>query len=183
MDRSAHELKGALNGIALNLEVLRSRIASGKLDQKALEPFAEAGYREFDTATVLTEAVMFLGRGHRGEGPADVAVTLKHLAALLVPAARADGVELQVTGFDVPVPTTAAPDAVRAALAQGLLALIKEGGGSCRLEPGSDAVVRFSHQSASACSLGPVVTSTIAADGIRTQESDGALTLVFPSFR
>ena len=183
LNRSAHELKGALNGIALNLEVLRSRIDAGKLEQRALGPFAEAAYREFETATARAEALMALGREHRGQSPPDVAMTLKQLATLLVPAAKAEQVELAVEGYDVSAPTSAAPEAVRLALARGLLALIKEGGGKCMLEAGADAVVRFSHQSASACSLGPVVTSTIAADGIRTTESDGALTLVFPKSR
>lgn len=185
-------MKGALNGIALNLEVLRSRVASGKLEQQSLAPFAEAAYKEFEIATERTEAVLFLGREHRGDDPADVAMTLRQLATLLVPAAKAEGVELTVDGLDDPVPTSASADAVRLALGQGLLALIKEGGGMCRLttDERADAtaannpaaVVRFSHQSATACSLGPVVTSTIAADGIRTNDSDGTLTLVFPKF-
>jgi signal transduction histidine kinase len=177
---AAHEIKGALNGIALNLEVLRSRIDAAKTDKQSLAPFAEAAYQEFETLSARTEAHLFLARPHRGTEPADVAVTLKHMATMLVPAARSDGVVLEVGGYDVSVPTSAPASAVRVGLATGLLTLIKEGGGRCRLEPGAGAVVRFSHQSATACSLGPVVTSTIAAEGIRVQEDDGELTLVFP---
>lgn len=190
MNRSAHELKGALNGIALNLEVLRSRIASGNMDQKALGAFADAAYQEFETATARTEAVMFLGRD-QGAGQTDVALTLKQLATLLVPAAKAGGTSLTVEGYAVSAPTAASAPGIRLALAAGMLAYIKEENPptlnpvTCTLIPGKEPVVHFSHQSASAPpgSLGPVVTQAIAADGIRVQESDGELTLVFPKYQ
>jgi hypothetical protein len=181
--RAAHELTGALNGVALNLEVIRSRADASKGDAKSLSSFAEAAYKEFDSVTEQTAAVLFLSRPHRGGGAPDVALTLRHLARLLVPAAKADGQILTVEGTDASAPTAAPPASLRLALATGLLGLIKEGepgGGTCSLKGGLEPVVRFSHQSARACSLGPVVTKIIAADGIRVQEEGGELTLVFP---
>jgi len=121
--RAAHELKDALNGVTLNLEVLRSRSASGKGDAKSLESFAKAASDQLETLTARTEAVLFLARPQKGA--ADVAMTLKRLAVLLVPAAKADRITLTVEGYDVSMPTAAGPVAVQLALASGLLALIK----------------------------------------------------------
>lgn len=192
--RSAHEIKGALNGVALSLEVVRSRTAGGRKGDVA--DFAVAAADHLELLTARVEALMYLARDQKPPAPSDVGIILRHLAALLEPAAKADGGALTVEGLGAAESAlTSAPAlSARLALATGLLALIKEGGaGSCKLETvnepvtgafkGAGPVVRFSHQSARACSLGPVVTSTIAADGIRAQEKDGELTLVFPRSR
>ena len=180
MDRSAHEVKGALNGIALNLEVLRSRVSAGKFDEKSLGPFAEAAYNEFETASARVEALMFLGRG-KGSGQQDVAVTLKHLDRLLAPAAKADGTSLTIEGYDLSAETTAPPAAIRLALASPVLPLIKEGGAMrVRLEKGSETVVRFSHESAAAVNLDPEVTSALEQHGIKARRSPQDLQIVFP---
>lgn len=180
--RSAHEIKGALNGVALSLEVVRSRTAGGKKGDVA--DFATAAADHLELLTARVEALLYLARDPRPPAPADLGIILRHLAALLEPTARADGGALAVEGLGEPAVTSAPVAASRLALAAGLLALIKEGGsGSCRLTGGAEPVVRFSHQSATACSLGPEVTATVAADGIRVQETDGVLTLVFPKSR
>lgn len=180
LGKARHELRGALNGVAVNLEVVRSRVSAGKTDREALQPFVDAVSDQFQDVTARTQAVMFLA-GLKVDGADDVAKTLGHLAQLLVSAARADGTSLVVEGYDRSAPTSASPAAIRLALATGLMALIKEGGGICRLTHGREPVVRFSHQSASACSLGPEVTHTVRGHRIRIQESDGELTLVFPN--
>ena len=177
-----HEFRGAMNGVEVNMEVVRSRTAAGKFDHQALAPFLEAANDQLKEVQVRGESMHFFLRVHLGQvQEPDVALTLKHLATILVPAAKGEGATLEVTGYDTSAPTSAPAKAVALALASGLLALIKEGGsGTCQVKGGLEPVVRFSHQSASACSLGPVVTSTIAAEGIRVQEDDGELTLVFP---
>lgn len=186
--RSAHEIKGALNGVALSLEVVRSRTAGGKKGDVA--DFATAAADHLELLTARVEALLYLAREPRPPAPADLGIILKHLAALLEPTAKADGGALAVEGLGESAVTAAPVPASRLALAAGLLALIKEGGsGTCILKAVDTAVgkggpvVRFSHQSATACSLGPEVTATVAADGIRVQESDGVLTLVFPKSR
>jgi signal transduction histidine kinase len=179
---SAHEIKGALNGVALSLEVVRSRTAGGKKGDVA--DFATSAADHLELVTARVEALLYLTREANPPAPSDLGIILRHLAALLEPAAKADGGSLSVEGLKESALTSAPVAASRLALAAGLLALIKEGGtGGCRLTGGAEPVVRFSHQSATACSLGPEVTQTIAADGIRVQESDGALTLVFPKSR
>jgi hypothetical protein len=180
MQRAAHEMRNALNGATINLEVVRSRLIAGKTDLKSVGGFADAAYQQFEFATAWFESAMFLSRPHRGDGPADVAATLGHLAALLVPAAKADGIKLEVEGYQTSVTTSAPPMAVRLALASGLLALIKEGGGRCRLSGGPGAVVRFSHESAPVGDLDPALASALGNEHIRIRRSDKDLHIEFP---
>jgi hypothetical protein len=146
---------------------------------------------QFELLSARTESILFLARppkmGNSGNpeptsaGSADVALTLKHLATLFVPAIRADGGFLDAEGYEMPAPTTAPAPAVRLALATGLLLLARAGGpGRCRLETGSETVVRFSHESAVTGSLDPAITKVLADHRIRIQESGSELAIVFP---
>ena len=178
--QAAHEVKDAMNGVSLNLEVLRSRLSAGK-DAKSLEPFASAAAQQFETLAARTEAILYLARPPRSDARADLGVTLKHLAVLLVPAAKADGITLAIEGYHTSTPTPTSPLAVRLALAAGLLALIKEGGvGRCTLEAGSETVVRFSHESADVGDLDLGVASALGNENIRITRSDNDLQMVFP---
>jgi hypothetical protein len=178
-NRAAHEVKDALNGVSLNLEVIRSRSSNPHATLNGLEEFAMTAAEQLELLSARTEAVLFLARPPRD--PADIAVTLRHLASLLVPATKADGGLLSVDGYAQSVPTAAPAQATRLALAAGLLALIKEGGASrCRLETGSETVVHFSHESAGTCSLDPAIAAAIAEQRIRTERSDNDLLLLFP---
>ena len=126
------------------------------------------------------DALLCLTRPPRAE--VDVAAALRWLATLLVPAARSDNIPLHVDGYERPTPTTAPALATWLALAAGLLALIKEGGGRCVLAPEKgETVVRFSHESAGTCSLGDDVVSAITAHAIRTNRSGSDLLIIFPT--
>lgn len=177
-NRGAHEVKDVLNGVSLNLEVIRSRAASPAPRVDGLDLFAMTAAEQLELLSARIEAVLFLARPARE--PADVAVILRHLAALLVPATRADGGSLTVDGYWTSAPTRQPARATRLALASGLLALTRDGGTSrCRLETGSDIVVRFSHESAATRSIDPAIVSTITEHGIRHTRSDNDLLLVF----
>ena len=180
-NRAAHQLKGALNGVSVNLEVVRSRSAKGA-EAAAIEKFAAAAASQLELVSEQSEALLYLTR-NQNKPSVDVALVLRHLAALLVPAAQADQVGLSVAGHDRAAVTRAPERAVRLALATGLLALIKEGGGACRLEAGnagSDAVVRFSHESA-AVGIDQAVAAAIAEHEIRIGKTGSDLTLSFPA--
>src|SRR5436853_7637395 len=165
VNRAAHEVKDSLNGVSLNLEVIRSRSASLELQTQSFATFATSATDQLEQLSARTEAVLFLARPPRE--PADVAVTLKHLAALLVPTARSEGGSLTVQGYDRPAPTAAPGQATRLALAAGLVLLTKEGGCShCRLDSDGETVVRFSHESADTCSLDVTVAKAIAEHSI-----------------
>src|SRR5437016_10023630 len=104
VNRSAHEVKDSLNGVSLNLEVIRSRTARPEDNHQALLPFATSATEQLELLSARTEAVLFLARPARD--PADVGLALKHLAVLLVPSAKAQGGTLKVEGFQKSTPTT-----------------------------------------------------------------------------
>jgi signal transduction histidine kinase len=185
--RAAHEVKNALNGVHLNLEAIRSRAAKKGATMPELSGFVGAAADQLDMLTERTESLLFLARPHRSAAPADVGLTLRHLATLLVPAAKANGGTLEVEGSNQSVPTLAPALATRLALAAALLSLTKEGGvARCRLEtPVSGAadggtVVRFSHESARTCSIEPEIATAIGEHQIRTERSGSDLLIVFP---
>ena len=185
IDKAAHEIKDSLNGVSLNLEVVRSR---SERDGAAagLAQFAASAASQLENLTERTEALLFLARPAREGSQPDVALTLRHLATLLVPAAKADGVRLEVSGWERPAPTTAPSSGVRLALASGLLALMERGGsGRCSLDSTRDAVVRFSHESAETCSLDSATAASLAEQNIVIQRGDrversGDLLMIFP---
>ena len=180
---AAHEVKDSLNGVSLNLEVIRSRASrpNGAGDNSTFAAFATAASEQLELLAIRTEAVLFLARPARE--PADVAVVLGHLSSLLIPATKADGGRLAVEGYQTSAPTSAPAQATRLALAAGLLALTKDGNsGHCWLESGAEPVVRFSHESAVPCNLDPAIASAIAEHSIRTERSGSDLRIVFPGF-
>ncbi|HET9453132.1 MAG TPA: hypothetical protein VFO66_02510 [Gemmatimonadaceae bacterium] len=179
VDRAAHEVKDALNGVTLNVEVVRSRSGRVELPAAAIGPFAEAAASQLETLGRRVEALLVLCRPARN--PADVALTLKHLSELLVPAAHADGGRLSVDGLTRTAPTSAPGTIVRLGLAAGLLAVSGKGRqGRCVLENGAETVVRFSHESAGACDLDPATAAALAGHAVRIERSPADLTLVFP---
>ena len=182
VDRAAHELKDSLNGVSLNLEVIRSRSTRDGVTGKDLKDFAEAALGQFEALNGRVEALLALARSPRvATTGADVAVILKQLATLLVPAAKADGRTLQVEGEERGIPTGAPPLSVRLAIAAGLLTLVKgESGGRCLLEGGPEPVVRFSHESAVTCSLDSAVADALPDSNIRHRRSGNDLLIVFP---
>ena len=180
--RAAHEVKDALNGVHLNLEALRSRSGRAGASMTDLAGFATSAADQMESLSARTESLLFLTRAHStASGPADVAVTLKHLATLLVPATHADGGTLEVEGYQRLAPTAAPAQATRLALAAALLGLTRAGGASqCRLDEGAETVVRFSHESAGTWSLDPAVARAVAKHQIRTERSGPDLLIVFP---
>ena len=176
--RAAHEVRDALNGVSLNLEVVRTRTAKGARSTDIAQ-FVKDAVDQLEALAARAEALLFLARAPRGRAT-DVSLVLRHLSALLVPAAKADQITLVVTGAEKPAETGVAEVPVRLGLAIGLLALIKEGGGRCRLDAGHDPVVRFSHESA-VISLDGDASAVLAEHGIRVTRSGPELSLTFPA--
>src|SRR3954471_4162858 len=77
LGRASHDVKDSLNGVSVNLEVVRSRAARPDAPASAVAPFAEAAGQQLDRLTTLIEAVLALGRSERD--PADVALTLRRV--------------------------------------------------------------------------------------------------------
>ena len=179
---AGHEVKNPLNGVSVNLEVVRSRVAAGKTDSGALAPFVDAAYQQLMTVIARTEALIRLGRAPRG-GDASLSGPLADLWSVLHGVVESKGGKIHLEGADKPVGTSAVPTAVRLALASGFLALIKEGGvGRSTVETGPETVVRFSHESADVGDLDPAVASALGHEDIRLRRSNRDLLIAFPGY-
>jgi hypothetical protein len=53
LKRLAHDVKNALNGVSVNLEVARSRATRGISDPAQLAPFLESAAQQLETAAKL----------------------------------------------------------------------------------------------------------------------------------
>src|SRR5205807_9318858 len=73
ISRAAHEVKGALNGVAVNLEVVRSRIDRGSLlspDDRftRVSRYADIAVEQLAIVVAMNEAVLWLARPARATG-------------------------------------------------------------------------------------------------------------------
>jgi hypothetical protein len=180
--RAAHEIKGALNGVCVNLEVVRSRATNQAAGAApGLSRFAEAAASQLEELLTMNEALLALTR--RPREVVDILATAGHLIALLGPVARADGYSLAV----VEPPTngtsaTSAPAAaVRLVLASAMLrALDRRTATTCRVDAGDGMVIRVECADGSTIELDPRVAQVAADAGIRVEGGPGGLSLAFP---
>ncbi len=108
---AAHEVNNALNGVAMNLEVVRLRAAPGA-DAARVAPFAAAAAAEHEATVALAGALLALGRAARDGAAVDVAAVLGHAAAVIGAVARHRGVAVRVGpagGALAGAPRTSAP--------------------------------------------------------------------------
>jgi hypothetical protein len=184
LGRAAHDVKDALNGVSVNLEVVRSRASRADAPASAVAPFAEAAAQQLERLTTLLDAVLALGRSERA--PADVGITLRRVAAVC--SASNASADARVTVRDGRIDdarTTVPGDAVRLALAMPLLdAVVGRKGETreavvCELEGDGEAVV------VRLLADRPILMPADAADvlraaGVRWTESANDLSLIFP---
>lgn len=181
--RTAHELKGALNGVAVNLEVVRSRSSRSDAAAHSVAPFASSAADQLEAVVDMSEALLTLARAPRE--PLDMTETIDRFASLLSPSAREEGCSLRVEGSSrettsvvVRVPGNVARLVVGAAL---LAALARKGDIRCKLDVGDNVVVHIE----SADAEGPLELSanvSAAADGagIRVHAEGQSMSLTFP---
>ena len=123
--RSAHELKGALNGVSVNLEVIRSRTEKAGVMASAVNTFAAGAANQLDGVIALSEALLGLTRPARE--PVELGVEVQRIIILLGAAARADGRQLAIDdppAFNGLGVTSAAGSAVRLAICESMLAAV-----------------------------------------------------------
>lgn len=181
--RTAHELKGALNGVAVNLEVVRSRAAKPDAAAAAIAPFASSAADQLEAVVDMTEALLALTRAPRE--PLDVFETVQAFASLLTPSARAEGSSLRVEApsREVGARTLRTPgNVVRAVIGAALLAaLASRGDVRCRIEAGEETIVSIECADAELpLTLAPDVLAVAAAGAVRVQQESGSLSLIFP---
>ena len=135
VDRAAHELRNSLNAVAVNLEVVRSRLQRKSPDLTSIAPFAQTASDAMDGLSTLSEAFLTLARPPRQ--PADVGGLLKALFTVLEPVARRNDDAIRF----VPPPagdgiSEAPADVTRLVLAATVLeALKKPASVTCTIEP------------------------------------------------
>ena len=112
----AHDFRNALNGVAVNLEVVRGRSARGAAASD-IAPFAATAAAQFEEASSAAEALLAFARPE-ANAP-DVSGIVHRLAKLLSLRAKSD---VQVTDLSDGRAKTSAPgDIVRAAVARSVL--------------------------------------------------------------
>jgi hypothetical protein len=124
--RAAHEVNGALNGLSVNLEVVRLKARPGA-DAGAVARFADVAAGELGATMRLVGALVALARAPRDDGAAgttnaDVADALRQAAALVAPVVAHERVLVEIEGAGEPAPTGADRRAVRLAVVEALLA-------------------------------------------------------------
>src|SRR5690348_11753264 len=121
--RAAHDLKGALNGVSVNLEVVRSRSERADAPASAVAKYATSASDQLGSVIAMTEAVLSLARAPRE--PVDVGSVLRRLDTLLSPTGRADGRTLELRGpIDEIGVTSSIGNAARLVLSTTLLAAL-----------------------------------------------------------
>jgi len=106
----AHDLKGALNGASVNVEVVRGRSERPETRVTEVAQYAAAAGDQLAVVIRMTTALLTTTRGVRG--PVEAATIARTLAALLDESFRVAGLKLEVIaegGLSAP---TAAPAAV-----------------------------------------------------------------------
>ena len=184
LGRAAHDVKDALNGVSVNLEVVRSRASRADAPASAVAPYADAAAQQLERLTTLLEAVLALGRVERE--PADVGVTLRRVAAVCGASNSSADARVVIRETSVgDARTSVAGDVVRLSIVAPLLDAVVGRKGEARepvvCELGGDAdalAVRL-------LSDRPVVMPIDAAEvlraaGVRWIESSNELSIVVP---
>lgn len=118
--RAAHDVKGALNGVAVNLEVVRSRSEKPDVPAAAVHQYATRAASQFNAVIAMSEALLGLSR--LAPEPVEIARVVRSVGALLAPVSNSGGPPLELSGsFDEIGTTTAPASAVRAAIGGCLL--------------------------------------------------------------
>ena len=183
LGRAAHDVKDALNGVSVNLEVVRSRAARAEAPASTVAPFANAAAQQLDRLTALLDAVLALGRSERE--PVDVGITLRRVATLCSASSAATDARVVVRDAGVgDARTRVSGDVVRLALASPLLEAVvgrgePRGHVECVLASEADAIVVRLH-AGRPVPMPPEVAEPLRAAGVTWSESADELSLVFP---
>lgn len=181
-DRAAHEVKGALNGVALNVEVVRSRAERPDTPASAVASYANATSAQLDAVIAMTEALLALGR--RAKTPVELASVVRQTAALLGPAIRSDGGSFELGSLADLGATTAAPDAARLAIGASLLA-VSARAGSVRcastggVGDGANPALRIECDGDSV-TVAPEIVAAVGEAGVRISSDAGGILISFP---
>ena len=173
----AHDFRNALNGVAVNLEVVRGRSARGA-DATAIAPFAATASAEFEVAAAAAEALLGLARPEPGD--ADVAAILGRISRLL---SLRTPTAVQVTDqSDGRARTRVPSDVVRAVVARSVLAPIGAGDTiACEIGVGDDIFLLVTGAMHVPPLPEPELVAAASSHGVRFVSRGLTLDLRFPA--
>jgi signal transduction histidine kinase len=188
MGRAAHDVKDSLNGVAVNLEVIRSRASKAGAPAASIAPFAEAAGQQLERLTSLLDALLAVARPERE--PVDVGVALRRVATLCSASSSADDAKVEVDDLPADDATTGlSGEIVRLALAAPLLDAVHAGAApgspvrcSLVLAPG-EVVVSMTTMDGRRVAMPAAVAGVVKDAGIRWTDGaqhNGAFSLAFP---
>ena len=133
--RASHDVKDALNGVSVNLEVIRSRSARPDVPASAVAKFGDAAAQQVERLTMLLDAVLALARADRS--PADVALTLRRVVTICAASSSSADAEVSLVGeAETGDALTRVPvDALRLALLAPLLDVVSGVNRAPKLSP------------------------------------------------
>ena len=185
--RASHDVKDALNGVSVNLEVIRTRAARAELPATALAPFGDGATQQLDRLTTLLTSLLALARVERE--PADVATTLRHVVVLCGASSHPSdaAVRMQEDGGLGGTTTRVPGMVVRLLLMAPLLDLVVS---TARPERASEVTCTLSGDAGDVrvtiaaagrrAQLNEGMADLARTAGIRTSEEPQELTLIFP---
>jgi len=182
--RAAHEIKGALNGVVVNVEVVRSRSEKPEVTGASLHQYAQSASGQLDAVIVMTEAMLALTRPARR--PLALAQTVRNVEALVGASARADDKQVEMQGVvDSLGSTSADADVARLVIGAAFIAAVDASSDVlCSAAPGTDASVLCwecrGGESPGCPSMDTAVISLAAAEGIDVRRDGPRLSITFP---
>ncbi len=182
-DRVAHEVKGALNGVVVNIEVVRSRSGKPDVAGASLHQFAESAAGQLDAVIAMTEAMLMLTRPPRR--PLNLAQTARNVEALIGAAARADDKRVEMRGIvDALGSTSADADVARLVIGAAFIAAVDASSAVvCSGTHAADAAVLgwdCEGTEGASPSIDSAVLSLAASEGIEVQGDGSRLSITFP---
>ena len=179
--RAAHELKGALNGVSVNLEVVRTRAARPDALASTVLRFADSAAQQLEGLIRMNESLLALARPIRE--PVDVGGVVSRLAALLGPSTNAEGGRLEIEdgASEQEALTSVRGNGVRLALAAVLLeAVERKAVTTCRIERVGEVIVHVTSSVGGEITMPPTFTDAVGAAGVRVDTLHDGCSLTFP---
>ncbi len=183
--RASHEVKDALNGVSVNVEVIRGRTSREGVAASALAPFADAASQQIDRLVLLIEAVLGLSRMERT--PVDIGLLVGR-AAVLLSAAPTAGAATVAARIDADATVSALADgtAARVAVFAPLLQYLSaegQGGAPADLHcvvTNDDAYVRVVIEGGAPVVMPHEAIAALSDSRITWSASPTALAIAFP---
>jgi hypothetical protein len=178
--RAAHEVKGALNGVSVNLEVVRARSAKPNASAAAVNRYAETASEQLGAVITMTDALLALARPVRE--PVELTPLVRRICALIMPAATADNRRFEFEESDDLGVSSANGDAVRIAIGGSIVDAVD---GSthviCRTDGANGApTIRLESCDGSVLTIRDEIVATATDAGIRIKAGTAGISITFP---